>query len=119
MKKACSILLVLAALFLFSCDSANEKDIVGRWKVVKQISGGEEIESVNTGVVFNSDGTLTYEWRRDIGFRVPPSYYRVSADTLYWSTPSDSGKININWEDNHLILVKGSNEYTVLERVDP
>ena len=108
---------------LISCQE-EEKNITGRWVVDKQFDDGKEVPSITPAVTFNADGTFEYEFVREPNFDIPTSYYRVSSDTLYWTTKQetvdgekrDSGRIGLEWQGEEMILKRSENSYTILKR---
>ncbi len=116
--------LLFALIIVFVSCQEEQKDITGRWTVLKQFDGGKEVPSTTPAVTFNDDGTLEYEWQREPSFVIPKTYYRVANDSLYWTTKqmtkdgekADSGKIRLDWEGENLILRRSKDNYTILKR---
>jgi hypothetical protein len=116
-------LLFLFFIALASCQPA-ETDITGHWTVLKQYSDGAEITPSNPGITFGEDGLLELEWAQKPNMTLPQTHYRISNDTIYWTTENENndraatqdGKLIIEWEGEHLILKADKNNYTVLER---
>lgn len=123
---SCSLVLFFS-LLLCACAGEKKFDIAGHWKVVKDVSGGQESAQAMSGITFGNDGIISYEWKNPIRFNPPLTTYRINADTLTWTSHTEtvngmllySGKVALEWRDEQLVVKRGKGDYSVLERASP